>query len=39
MSGFASALVALVEMKPDGDSQAMLAVQMIGVHNAVVEFL
>src|SRR5262245_42968081 len=33
------AIKALKETKPDGVVQGMLAVQMIGVHSAVVEFL
>src|SRR5262249_45747130 len=33
------AISALKEMKPDGVVQGMLAVQIIGVHNAVIEFL
>ena len=30
---------AVVEMRPNGITQTMLAVQMVGVHTAIVEFL
>src|SRR5262249_22517364 len=33
------AFTALEEMKPNGITQSMLAVQMVGVHNAAVDFL
>jgi hypothetical protein len=29
----------LEQIKPEGDLQSMLAVQMIGVHNSAIEFL
>jgi hypothetical protein len=35
----ARAFAAVEEMKPDGITQTMLAVQMVGVHYAIVDFL